>query len=349
MLAIYHLLLTNRKTQVMKKTTDSEKDIKSIAIKSKDWLENSPVCTKVIDPSFNLQYMSRAGIEALQIKDIDSLYGKTFPLNFYPGEFRKTMCEKLQESKSTGEARIHEGMLLTPDKKKLWFESTISPIYDENGVLDYFMVVSVAINERKRANAKDLLLKEIHHRIKNNLQVVSSLLSLQINKSSNEELKRVIKNSKQRISAISLVHEKMYESDLSGEIFVKPYIEELVLNISSTHLNVNESFKQDIHIDDFKLNMDLLVPCSLILNEIITNIFKYAFNTDPYLRIDVRKQKSEISMIIADNGPGIEEENKTTSSLGMKLIKMLVLQLNATIQIDSSVNKGVSYTIKFNV
>jgi len=68
----------------MKKTTDSEKDIKSIEIKSKDWLENSPVCTKVIGPNFNLQYMSRAGIEALNIKDIDSFYGKTFPLDFYP-------------------------------------------------------------------------------------------------------------------------------------------------------------------------------------------------------------------------------------------------------------------------
>jgi len=240
-------------------------------------------------------------------------------------------------------------MLLTPDKRELWYESTISPIYDKHDVLDYFMVVSVAINERKIANAKDILLKEIHHRIKNNLQVVSSLLSLQVNKSSNEELKRVIKNSKQRISAISLVHERMYESDLSGEIFVKPYIKELVLNISSTHLNENESFKQDIHIDDFKLNMDLLVPCSLILNEIITNIFKYAFKTAPYLRIDIRKKKNEISMIIADNGPGIEEETKTKSSLGMKLIKMLSIQLNATIQVDSSVNKGVCYTIKFNV
>jgi len=333
----------------MKKTTDSEKDIKRIEIKSKDWLENSPVCTKVIDPNFNLQYMSRAGIEALSIKDIDSLYGKTFPLEFYPEKFRKTMCEKLQESKSTREARTHEGMLLTPDERELWFESTISPIYDEHGVLDYFMVVSVAINERKRANAKDLLLKEIHHRIKNNLQVVSSLLSLQVNKSSNEELKRVVKNSKQRISAISLVHEKMYESDISGEIFVKPYIEELVLNISSTHVNGKESFKQDIHIDEFKLNIDLLVPCGLILNEIITNIFKYAFKTCPYLRIDLRKKKNKITMIIADNGPGIEDENKTNSSLGMRIINSLAIQINATIQIDSSPNKGVCYTIKFNI
>ena len=333
----------------MKKATDSEKDSRKFELKSNHWLENSPVCTKVIDPNFNLQYMSRAGIEALKIKNIELFYGKPFPLDFYPEKFRNSMLETLQNSKNTRKTRVHEGMLLSPDKKELWFESTISPIYDKDGVLDYFMVVSVAINERKMANAKDILLKEIHHRIKNNLQVVSSLLSLQVNKSSDEELKRVIRNCKQRISAISLVHEKMYESDISGEIFVKPYIEELVLNISSTHLNENESFKQDIHIDDFKLNMDLLVPCSLILNEIITNIFKYAFKTDSYLRIDVRKKKKEISMIIADNGPGIEEENKTTSSLGMKLINALVLQLNATIQIDSSVNNGVCYTIKFNV
>lgn len=235
--------------------------------------------------------MSRSGIEALNIKDIESFYGKSFPLEFYPEKFRDTMLKKLLDSKKTRKTRVHEGMILTPDKKELWYESTISPIFDKHDVLDYFMVVSVAINERKIANAKDLLLKEIHHRIKNNLQVASSLLSLQVNKSSDEELKRVIKNSKQRISAISLVHEKVYESDISGEIFVEPYIEELILNISSTHINENESFKKDIHIDDFKLNMDLLVPCSLILNEIITNIFKYAFKTDLYLRMDVRKKR----------------------------------------------------------
>jgi len=180
---------------------------------------------------------------------------------------------------------------------------------------------------------------------------VSSLLSLQVNKSSNEELNRVVKNSKQRISAISLVHQKMYGSDISGEIFVRPFIEELVLNISSTYINEGESFKQDIHIDEFKLNMDLLVPCSLILNEIITNIFKYAFNSDPYLRIDVRKKKGEITMIIADNGPGLneKEEYKKKQSLGMRIINSLALQINATIQIDSSANKGVCYTINFNI
>ncbi|PCI97763.1 MAG: hypothetical protein COB15_07070 [Flavobacteriales bacterium] len=336
-------------------TTSTEKDentLKNVEIRSKDWLENSPVCTKVVDPNFNLQYMSRAGIEALNIKDVNLFYGKSFPLDFYPEEFRKTMFEKLQDSKDTGEVRVHEGMIKTDDDKELWFESTISPIYDKQGKLDYFMVVSMEISERIKANAKDLLLKEIHHRIKNNLQIVSSLLSLQVTEIDNPEFKRIIENSKQRISAISLVHEKMYDSDVSGEIFVKPYIEDLVSNISSTYIDENNTFDQDIKIDNFKLDMDVLVPCSLILNEILTNIFKYGFksNPNPSLRIHVNKKGNEISMIIADNGAGIikKEDNKKRLSLGMKLIKALAIQINANIHIDSSVNKGVCYTIKFN-
>ena len=91
--------------------------------------------------------------------------------------------------------------------------------------------------------------------------------------------------------------------------------------------------------------------CSLILNEILTNIFKYAFVSDRYLRVDIRKKNDEVSMIIADNGPGLseKEEDKKKQSLGMKIIKSLAGQINASIEIDSSVNNGVCYTIKYKV
>lgn len=326
-------------------------EINSIDIKSKDWLENSPVCTKVVDPDFNLRYMSRAGIEALKIDDVNQYYGKSFPLDFYPNEFKDSMCAMLNEAKNTGERRIHEGMIRTPDNDELWFESTISPIYDELGVLDYFMVVSVAINERKEANAKDILLKEIHHRIKNNLQVVSSLLSLQVNETTDDTIKKVVDNSKKRIAAISLVHEKMYESDVSGEIFVKPYIEELIHNISETFSVESHSIKKEIYIDEFKLNMDKLVPCGLILNEILTNIFKYGFTDHPYLKIEVRKRENEIEIVVADDGPGFmkEDEDKKKRNLGRKLVEALCLQLDATLVVDSKENKGVCYIITFEL
>ena len=334
-------------------TIDNEKTLKNIEIRSKDWLENSPVCTKVVDTNFNLKYMSKAGVDALKIENINAYYGKSFPLDFYPEEFRQSMCKKLQDSKDTGEVRIHEGMIKTSDKKELWFESTVSPIYDSEGKLDYFMVVSIEISKRKQAEAKDILLKEIHHRIKNNLQIVSSILSLQVAEINDPEFKRTIANAKQRISAISLVHEKMYESNISGEIYVQPYIQELVSNISTTFLKDKGQFQQDIQIDNFKLNMDVLVPCSLILNEILTNIFKYGFisNPNPHLTIHVRKHRNEITIIIADNGSGIieNEKDKKKESLGMKLIKALAQQIKGTIDINSLENQGVCYTLKFNL
>lgn len=320
--------------------------------RSQAWLDNSPVCTKIIDPDFNLLYMSCAGIRALKIDNIDQYYGKPFPLKFYPESFKSTIHEKLQIVRDIGKVQVHEGSLISADGKILWFESTLSPVYTDEGELDYIMVVSLEISKRKQAEAKDTLLKEIHHRIKNNLQIVSSLLSLQSNEIDDREVKRIILNSQQRISAISLVHEKIYQTDNLDGIYVREYIESLISNISSTCSGDNFQFKKDVQIDDFKLNMDLLVPCSLILNEIITNIFKYGFesNHKPILFIRVLKKGNEIIMSIADNGHGIDQDKKekNSSSLGMKLIESLAVQIKADVDVVSTTN-GVRYTIRFNV
>jgi len=321
--------------------------------RSRAWLENSPVCTKVVDPDFNLLYMSKAGIEALQIANINDHYGKQFPLAFYPISFKESMCNTLQAVKDTGEVMLHEDSITTSDGKVLWYESTISPIYTKEGVLDYFMVVSLEISKRKQAEANDTLLKEIHHRIKNNLQIVSSLLSLQSSEVEDQKLKEIIQNSQQRISTISLVHEKIYQSNSSDEISVKEYIEGLISNISATYSSDHITVKEDIQIDDFHLNMDVLVPISLILNEIITNIFKYGLesNSAPYMKIHISKVEDNITISIADNGPGMIHNSKgeNGSSLGLKLIDALATQIKATIDTKSAINQGVNYTIKFKL
>jgi|GEM_PF-2952431 len=318
---------------------------------SQAWLENSPVCTKVIDPNYNLVYMSNAGICALEIEDINFYYGKQFPLEFYPKHFSDSMRSTLDQVKNTGKTSIHEGYLYSASKKKLWFESTVSPIFKEDGDLDYFMVVSVEINKRKEAEIKELMLKEIHHRIKNNLQIVSSLLSIQSSELDNEELNKVIQNSQRRIDAISLVHEKLYLTDTSGDLNVRDYIEELIANISSTYSNHNIQYEKKIEIDDFKLNIDLLVPCGLILNEIITNVFKHGFesNENPQFLLLIQKNVNEVSIYISDNGQGLNNESNKEGNMGMKLIQVLAQQIEAKIDMKSEREQGLSYSIKFAI
>lgn len=128
-------------------------------------LDNSPVCTKIVDLDYNLQYMSAAGINALDISDVTELYGKPFPLEFYPELSKKRMVENLDKAKKTGEVITFETDLITSDGRKIWYHSTLVPVMDQKGQLDYIMVVSADTTDRKEAEeeilrSRDALRKE---------------------------------------------------------------------------------------------------------------------------------------------------------------------------------------------
>ncbi len=114
-------------------------------------LEASPVCTKIVDLDFNLQYMSRAGIEGLNIDDITKFYGKPYPFGFYPETFKNKMTRNLEKSRETGEVIAQEAPIIDTDGNELWFQSTIVPVKDDNGRIEYFIIVSVDTTERKKA------------------------------------------------------------------------------------------------------------------------------------------------------------------------------------------------------
>lgn len=122
--------------------------------KNRIWLENSPVCTKIVDLDFNLQYMSAAGIRDLKIDDITEFYGKPYPLYFYPDSFKIQMSVNLKRAKETGEIIAQEGLILDVDGSELWYSSTIVPVNDDKGQLDYLMVVSLETTKRKQAEDK---------------------------------------------------------------------------------------------------------------------------------------------------------------------------------------------------
>ncbi len=121
--------------------------------KSRAWLENSPVCTKIVDLDFNLQYMSNSGVESLHICDISEYYGKPYPLDFYPQSFREQMTAKLESVKETCEITTLEASVVDISGSEVWFHSTLVPVNDDDGHADYIIVVSIEITERKRAEA----------------------------------------------------------------------------------------------------------------------------------------------------------------------------------------------------
>jgi PAS domain S-box-containing protein len=130
-------------------------------LSSRAWLEHSPVCTKIVDLDFNLQYMSAAGIKSLNIDDITLYYGKPYPFDFYPEPFRSRMLKNLKKVRKTGEFVTQEASVADIKGTELWFHSTLVPVNDDKGQLDYIIVVSIDITERKRAEEELRLKGEI--------------------------------------------------------------------------------------------------------------------------------------------------------------------------------------------
>ncbi len=140
-------------TKIVNRLKDTEK-------KSRIWLENSPVCTKIVDLDFNLQYMSESGIRELKIEDINEYYGKPYPLHFYPDSFKIPMTNNLHKANETGEVIEQEAFVVDTEGEKLWYHSTIVPVKDSDDQIEYIMVVSLEITKRKVAEIELIKAKE---------------------------------------------------------------------------------------------------------------------------------------------------------------------------------------------
>ncbi|MBT8299720.1 MAG: sensor histidine kinase [Maribacter sp.] len=204
----------------------------------------------------------------------------------------------------------------------------------------------------KRINEKETLLREVHHRVKNNLQTVSSLLSLQSRSIENKKMKSMIKSSQNRVISMAMVHEMLYMRDDLSKIEYKSYVQELSEFLIRSLKGAENKVKLNIDIPDIKLGIDTAIPLGLLINEAITNALKYGITdeNEGEISIAIRQEKNhEYVLYIGDDGVGFPEsiDHKTTKSLGLKLIHNLARQLKGTISKDSS-KKGTNYIVKFS-
>lgn len=240
-----------------------------------------------------------------------------------------------------------------------WFLSRAVPIYDDNGSLVRWFGTNTDITKQikleedlaERVKEREVLLKELYHRTKNNMQVISSLLSIKSVMVSNPELATVFREMQGRIQAISLVHEKLYRSENLSKIYLPEYIKnlaELLLYSSSIHKS-KIKFKYDL--DEIAVQIDIAVHCGLIITELILNSIKHAFPGDMMGYIEIKLKQLEdqfIELTISDNGISMKESDFTDDekSFGLELFRELVnKQLNGTFVLDTS--KGVSWTVRF--
>lgn len=198
---------------------------------------------------------------------------------------------------------------------------------------------------KEELEIKESLLGEIHHRVKNNLQVISSMLSLQSRYIQDNNFQKIISDCKSRISSMSLIHESLYKKVDGKETHFSKYIKNLIPRLIKTYQVDESKVKLKMDLQDIYLDLDESIPCGLIINEIVSNSLKHAFVSDKggVIFIELKKTGSKVLLKIADNGVGFKEKEDNLESFGFLLIDTLTKQLEADISIDKT--QGVSYTI----
>ena len=243
---------------------------------------------------------------------------------------------------------------------ELKFISAIgSPILIDEKIVAHYSIYR-DISARKEAEAKlkaslkekEVLLSEIHHRVKNNLQIVSSLLRLQSSSIDDRQLLGMFQESQNRINSIALIHEALYQSKDIAKIDFSDYIQRLTNNLLTIYNKEFGSIRMHVEVKDVYLDINKAIPCGLIINELVTNVMKHAFPNGKLGEIHVLMEKysnQQHSLIVRDNGIGFPENInfRATTSLGMMLVNELTSQLNGTIELNR--DKGSEFIIKFSV
>jgi len=223
----------------------------------------------------------------------------------------------------------------------------------EKGKLQQQLTTELEFLVRERTNAlntaladKDVLIKEVHHRVKNNLQIISSILNMQSRQLVDKEAQKAVNEGKSRIRTMSLIHEKLYKNDKLSRVNMSEYIDELSSYLFSSY-KTSSQIEKRIKADGVILDIDTAIPIGLILNELITNSLKYAFEGKEHGAIDIelKKNESQYELSFSDNGKGLPKEFEQVKSMGMRLIKALIDQLGG--QLDIKGDYGTRFNIKF--
>jgi len=293
-------------------------------------------------------------------------------------EETKKLSELIQQRE-----RVHqyETLRLRKDGKIIDVSINLSPVFDVYGKLTGISFVVRDVTKRKEAeealiNIEIARKKEIHHRIKNNLQVISSLLDLQAEKFRDKEcveyseVLKAFRESQERVMSIALIHEELHEGRRSDTLNFSLYLERLVKNLFQTYILENVDTSLNMYVEDnIFFDMDIAVPLGIIINELVSNSLKYAFPGKDKGIIQVklcREESGECTnniiesekvgykdtkfiLTVSDNGVGIPESFnfESSESLGLQLVAILVDQLNGELELNS--NNGTEFTIRFTV
>lgn len=284
---------------------------------------------------------------------------------FFPPDTVKHLLE-IDSRVFNGETTNEEIDALDEKGKGSYYLEVKSPIVEEpnSNKIVGLVGISTDITERKKTEEiiknslkeNTILLKEIHHRVKNNLQIISSLLDLQADTLENDELRKFYNVSQNRIKSMALIHETLYKGLDLGSVNITEYLTELVDHLAASMGSLGDDVTIHVENSEVYLNIDTAIPIGLILNELISNCYKHAFPLDSGSIQDNEKiveikigsvDENRYSLNVKDNGVGLPEsiDFQESSTLGLQLIEMLVQQLHGSIEIDRK--HGTEFKIIF--
>ncbi len=278
------------------------------------------------------------------------------PEDFATEESREKILERREEINTSRQRTYDNLVLLKKDGTSLSVIMNATTVFDKEGAPTGSFAFVTDVSALKEAQEKlstslgekEVLLMEVHHRVKNNMQIISSLLSLQGRLVKGRDAKNLFTETRGRIMSMAFVHEQLYQSPDLAHIDVAGYVKTLSEQIFLAYKLQASRTSFEMEVDDISLDIDHLIPAGLILNELLTNAIKYgvAERRDAHVKVSLRADGSDYVMEVSDDGPGLPEgfDPECSETLGVQLIGALVAQLEGELSWQS--NGGAKFTVR---
>ncbi|MBT3368085.1 MAG: PAS domain S-box protein [Nitrospina sp.] len=328
--------------------------------RAQTYLDLSPVMFVAISTDGEVILINKKGCEILGY-DEEGILGKNWFENFLPERLREEMIpvsKKLLSGEIEAAEYFENPILTSSGHERLiaWHNSVLT---DDGGDIIGHLSSGEDISDRRLAEEqikaslieKEVLLREIHHRVKNNMQVITSLLKLQSDTIKDKQYADMLRESQERIKSMALIHEKLYRSKDLARVDFKEYIKSLINGLFRSHGIDAGRITTKLKIEDVSLGLDHAIPCGLIINELVSNSLKYAFPQGREGEISVALfliNGDEVGLTVRDDGIGMPEELdfRSTKTLGLDLVRTLVEhQLEGQLELDRK--GGTGFNIRF--
>ena len=320
----------------------------------KKYLDQHPETVKKLEEMIEIIDVNQRTLELYAAKDLEEL--KKYQNEIFTSDSIETLKKGFvaifeEKNSFSGEA---VALTLNGEKRYVLVKTFTAPGHEK----DYSRVIIAIIDltkrriieeQLKKSNKKnEMLLNEIHHRVKNNMQIISSILNLQTFFIEDKDSKQALNDCRNRVRSMGFIHEKLYQSGDFSQIKMEDYVKTLSREIFKTYSVSSERVKLEINISDIKLDINQAIPTGLIINELLTNSIKYAFpNRKGMVEIVMKEMDGLIHLEVKDNGIGFPPDFDIIKSetLGLQLVSNLVKQLGGTITLERS--RGTHFLIEF--